>query len=94
MELKVIRCPYLRTFASKVVNTHSVIQVYTELGKSEWMGDLNSTIGNIHEKSTLMRRFEFCSEEFYEDVHTNSTELVLEVWNSKLQFDISNLINS
>ncbi|KAL6272561.1 hypothetical protein ACE6H2_023253 [Prunus campanulata] len=50
MELKVIRCPDLRTFASKVVNTHSVIQVYTELGKSEWMRDLNSTIGNIHEK--------------------------------------------
>ncbi|KAL6272553.1 hypothetical protein ACE6H2_023245 [Prunus campanulata] len=78
MELKVIRCPYLRTFASKVVNTHSVIQVYTELGKSEWMGDLNSTIGNIHKKwyapESLMRRFEFCSEEFYEDVHTDSTE--------------------
>ncbi|KAL6272574.1 hypothetical protein ACE6H2_023266 [Prunus campanulata] len=74
MELTVIRCPDLRTFASKVVNTHSVIQVHTELGKSEWMGDLNSTIGNIHEKSTLMRRFEFCSEEFYEDVHTASTE--------------------
>ncbi|CAB4263463.1 unnamed protein product [Prunus armeniaca] len=50
MELKVKRCPYLRTFASKVVNTHSVIQVHKELGKSEWMGDLNSTIGNIHEK--------------------------------------------
>ncbi|BFG37814.1 hypothetical protein CerSpe_240880 [Prunus speciosa] len=50
MELKVKRCPNLRTFASKVVNTHSVIQVHTELGKSEWMGDLNSTIGNIHEK--------------------------------------------
>ncbi|CAB4316621.1 unnamed protein product [Prunus armeniaca] len=50
MELKVKRCPYLRTFASKVVNTHSVIQVHTELGKSEWMGDLNRTIGNIHEK--------------------------------------------
>ncbi|KAL6272557.1 hypothetical protein ACE6H2_023249 [Prunus campanulata] len=50
MELKVIRCPDLRTFASKVVNTHSVIKVHTEWGKSEWMGDLNSTIGNIHEK--------------------------------------------
>ncbi|XP_021834583.1 disease resistance protein At4g27190-like [Prunus avium] len=50
MNLKVIRCPYLRTFASKVVNTHSRIQVHTELGKSEWMGDLNSTIGNIQEK--------------------------------------------
>ena len=49
-ELKVIRCPDLRTFASKVVNAHSVIKVQTELGKSEWMGDLNSTIGNIHEK--------------------------------------------
>ncbi|CAB4294065.1 unnamed protein product [Prunus armeniaca] len=48
--LSVKRCPYLRTFASKVVNTHSVIQVHKELGKSEWMGDLNSTIGNIHEK--------------------------------------------
>ncbi|PQM42395.1 putative disease resistance protein [Prunus yedoensis var. nudiflora] len=56
MNLRVIRCPYLRTFASKVVNTHSRIQVHTELGKSEWMGDLNSTIGNIHQKSTLMRR--------------------------------------
>ncbi|CAL9025123.1 unnamed protein product [Prunus brigantina] len=50
MELKVIRCPDLRTFASKIVNTHSRIQVHTELGQSEWMGDLNSTIGNIHEK--------------------------------------------
>ncbi|BFG37812.1 hypothetical protein CerSpe_240860 [Prunus speciosa] len=74
MELKVKRCPDLRTFASKIVNPHSVIQVHTELGKSEWMGDLNSTIGNIHKKSTLMRRFEFCYEEFYEDVHTDSTE--------------------
>ncbi|CAB4286380.1 unnamed protein product [Prunus armeniaca] len=50
MKLKVIRCPYLRTFASKVVNTHSRIQVHTELGQSEWMGDLNSTIGNFHKK--------------------------------------------
>ncbi|CAL8168902.1 unnamed protein product [Prunus armeniaca] len=50
MELNVIRCPDLRTFAPKFVNTHSRIQVHTELGQSEWMGDLNSTIGNIHEK--------------------------------------------
>ncbi|KAI5317674.1 hypothetical protein L3X38_037381 [Prunus dulcis] len=78
-ELKVIRCPDLRTFGSKVVNAHSVIKVQTEFGKSEWMGDLNSTIGNIHEKSTLMRRFEFCSEEFYEDVHTDSTKPILNV---------------
>ena len=56
MELKVIKCPDLRTFASKVVNIHSVIQVYTELGKSEWMGDLNSTIGNIHEKRYAPKR--------------------------------------
>ncbi|CAL8168803.1 unnamed protein product [Prunus armeniaca] len=78
MELKVIKCPDLRTFASKVVNTHSVIQVHTELGKSEWMGDLNSTIGNIHEKRETQRsaelssvlKVEFCSEEFYDDVHT------------------------
>ncbi|KAL6272539.1 hypothetical protein ACE6H2_023231 [Prunus campanulata] len=55
MELKVIRCPDLRTFASEVVNTHSRIQVHTELGKSEWMGDLNSTIGNIHEKWETQR---------------------------------------
>ncbi|ONH94856.1 LOW QUALITY PROTEIN: hypothetical protein PRUPE_7G035600 [Prunus persica] len=77
-ELKVIRCPDLRTFASKVVNAHSVIKVQTEFGKSEWMGDLNSTIGNIHEKRETQRsaelssvlKVEFCSEEFYEDVHT------------------------
>ncbi|CAB4286376.1 unnamed protein product [Prunus armeniaca] len=55
MELNVIRCPDLRTFAPKFVNTHSRIQVHTELGQSEWMGDLNSTIGNIHEKREVQR---------------------------------------
>ncbi|KAL6272578.1 hypothetical protein ACE6H2_023270 [Prunus campanulata] len=86
MELKVIRCPDLRTFASKVVNTHSVIQVRTELGKSEWMGDLNSTIGNIHEKRYapecllhVDEEDEFSSEEYNEEqvdeeVNTDSTE--------------------
>ncbi|KAI5317652.1 hypothetical protein L3X38_037359 [Prunus dulcis] len=43
-ELKVIRCPDLRTFGSKVVNAHSLIKIQTVFGKSEWMGDLNSTI--------------------------------------------------
>ncbi|BBN67880.1 hypothetical protein Prudu_216S000100 [Prunus dulcis] len=62
-ELKVIRCPDLRTFASKVVNAHSVIKVQTEFGKSEWMGDLNSTIGNIHEKRETQRSAEHIDEE-------------------------------
>ncbi|CAL2271521.1 unnamed protein product [Prunus armeniaca] len=63
MELNVIRCPDLRTFASKIVNTHSRIQVHTELGQSEWMGDLNSTIGNIHEKRETQRSAEHIDEE-------------------------------
>ncbi|KAI5317708.1 hypothetical protein L3X38_037415 [Prunus dulcis] len=62
-ELKVIRCPDLRTFASKVVSAHSVIKVQTEFGKSEWMGDLNSTIGNIHEKRETQRSAEHIDEE-------------------------------
>ncbi|KAL6272567.1 hypothetical protein ACE6H2_023259 [Prunus campanulata] len=79
MELTVKRCPDLRTFASKVVNTHSRIQVHTELGKSEWMGDLNSTIGNIHEKKHVDEEVEFSSEEYNEEqvdeeVNTDSTE--------------------
>ncbi|KAL6272571.1 hypothetical protein ACE6H2_023263 [Prunus campanulata] len=86
MELMVIRCPDLRTFASEVVNTHPRIQVHTELGKSEWMGDLNSTIGNIHEKRYapecllhVDEEVEFSSEEYNEEqvdeeVNTDSTE--------------------
>ncbi|XP_021807304.1 disease resistance protein At4g27190-like [Prunus avium] len=86
MELTVERCPDLRTFASKVVNTHPRIQVHTWLGKSEWMGDLNSTIGNIHEKRETQRSAEhvdeedeFSSEEYNEEqvdeeVNTDSTE--------------------
>ncbi|KAL6272570.1 hypothetical protein ACE6H2_023262 [Prunus campanulata] len=94
MELTVKRCPYLKTFASEVVNTHSRIQVHTELGKSEWMGDLNSTIGNIHEKRYapecllhVDEEVEFSSEEYDEEVEFSSEEYNEEQVDEELNTD-------